>query len=1455
MHMHPFLRTILKWSGISLLGLLLLLILGLFLLQTGPGKTQLAALLSRLFSHESLQVEIGGVQGWVPIDFSLNTVRLSDAQGTFLDISQARLSWSPLDLFQGSIHLQAIGARTIHLQRLPALADQPAPEREQGKQAFRLPPVRIDQIDCPSISLGEAVLGQAAVFALQGGLDLRSLSRFKGRLRLERIDRPGLSSRLQAGYAKPNLDLNWFLQAPKGGLLQTFSKKPIPGDLDLQLQGNGPPETWPGRLNLRLGQHEVLNTSLQIGISPPDLALTSRGRLRAAVFLPPPYARLLKDPEALPFVLDLAYNRNTQRIRLKELQLVTDWGELHIAGTANAARRTLKQQVRLHITKLAGLQPLLPLPISGAADIQAAVQGPWDLPSADLKCSTRKIRFGEFKAAGNALNLRIEPQQDAAASLHSFTIQGDIQSREVSHPGLALNLPRAGLVFDSNYALDKGLLLRRLQLKTPNEELQLSGRASRNGPFQARLQADCTALDSLPVELALPFSAGLSLKSTFSGNWRSQSLTSRLQAQFRNLKALPQDILTLTGNSPRLSSDLTWNGTRIDSEQTLLKGPHLDLSLSGGLELNAPELNLDWTVSGPRLEDFGFAKARNAGGEIQARGSLQGALASLRSTLQARVSDLRFPPLQASTFTLKAVAEKLMQSPQGHLACRLSESGQNLDLETEFAFAGPILHLNRLTARAPQTELQGDIRLDLKQSSLQSDLGLQAKDLSRLETFLPGQAVSGALNLRLKAEGALDNPNLSTDFQAHNLSLSGLSLEDLSGNLRITDFKQQELDLEIQAANLVAGGLRAVQTSFTAGGEREDYQLVLETRGRAPEPFHLHSAGSLRLTAQGQVLSLTQGEAGYGGIPLAWSAPLRLEKSLGGFRVSCDQMTLGHGKTSFSGLLQKELLQAQMQITNFDCSTLDLAGLPPLLGKAGLQLAVSGSGKRPEVDLSLGLEGLRPMLEELGNLSPLSMQVRAAYQENVLSAEIQAESPEAVDLHFTSRLPAALALYPFAFQPRGDLRGEAACDLDLSPMSAILDLSSQQIKGRLHSELRLAGSLTEPEITGKAALEKGEYQNVATGTILKDIALDCSFDQRTIRLDSLSGSDGQKGRITASGVLDLLPENAFQVRAGVSLDKARLVRLPFLDAQTSGDILFRHTPGDSGDSELSGDLRIAPIELGIPEPQPETLEGLRIVRKGDQPQPGSSQPKAAAQPNFLSALNLNLHIAIPSRCFVRGQGLDSEWSGKFSVGNTAAAPKINGDIELIRGHVDFLTKRFELQSGTLTFLNEVPPKPLLDITATTRSGDLDIFLKVSGSATDPQFTLDSDPTLPRDEILARLLFNTELDDINAFQAVKLALAVKALASGNSGEGIMGTFRKSLGLDELEIQSDTASEEGAATVGMGKYLNEDIYFRVEQGLGQDSTEASVRIALTPRIALETRADSVTQGLELFWEFRY
>ena len=76
-------------------------------------------------------------------------------------------------------------------------------------------------------------------------------------------------------------------------------------------------------------------------------------------------------------------------------------------------------------------------------------------------------------------------------------------------------------------------------------------------------------------------------------------------------------------------------------------------------------------------------------------------------------------------------------------------------------------------------------------------------------------------------------------------------------------------------------------------------------------------------------------------------------------------------------------------------------------------------------------------------------------------------------------------------------------------------------------------------------------------------------------------------------------------------------------------------------------------------------------------------------------------------------------------------------------------------------------------------------IEVSGPASQPTFAITSTPSLPQDEILARVLFQRASGNLSAFQALELANAAATLSgSGDAFEGL----RRSLGVDNLNIST-------------------------------------------------------------------
>src|SRR6185503_15929470 len=124
----------------------------------------------------------------------------------------------------------------------------------------------------------------------------------------------------------------------------------------------------------------------------------------------------------------------------------------------------------------------------------------------------------------------------------------------------------------------------------------------------------------------------------------------------------------------------------------------------------------------------------------------------------------------------------------------------------------------------------------------------------------------------------------------------------------------------------------------------------------------------------------------------------------------------------------------------------------------------------------------------------------------------------------------------------------------------------------------------------------------------------------------------------------------------------------------------------------------------------------------------------------------------PNKVFIAGMGLESEWGADLRVQGTSKTPSILGTVELVRGTYSLSGRRFDLTRGLITFTGSRPPNPRIDIAASADIDDVTVNLVVGGSANNPQIAFSSSPSLPQDEILARVLFGGSVNQISALQA-------------------------------------------------------------------------------------------------------
>jgi len=216
---------------------------------------------------------------------------------------------------------------------------------------------------------------------------------------------------------------------------------------------------------------------------------------------------------------------------------------------------------------------------------------------------------------------------------------------------------------------------------------------------------------------------------------------------------------------------------------------------------------------------------------------------------------------------------------------------------------------------------------------------------------------------------------------------------------------------------------------------------------------------------------------------------------------------------------------------------------------------------------------------------------------------------------------------------------------------------------------------------------------------------------------------------------------------------------------------------------------------------------------------------------------------------VRGRGVDAELGGEIRLTGNARQPIPIGKLELIRGRVDLLGKRFDMTEGIIELQGSLIP--VIRLVAETQQDDITTRIIIDGEAYDPEITFESSPEMPQEEVLSQLLFGRGLDNISALQAAQLASAVATLA-GKGGEGIIGRLRASTGLDDLDLATD---DEGNVSVRAGKYLSENLYTDVQVG-GDGKTELNLNLdinkALTARGSVDSEGES---AIGLFYERDY
>ncbi|MEO5366220.1 MAG: translocation/assembly module TamB [Magnetococcus sp. WYHC-3] len=323
------------------------------------------------------------------------------------------------------------------------------------------------------------------------------------------------------------------------------------------------------------------------------------------------------------------------------------------------------------------------------------------------------------------------------------------------------------------------------------------------------------------------------------------------------------------------------------------------------------------------------------------------------------------------------------------------------------------------------------------------------------------------------------------------------------------------------------------------------------------------------------------------------------------------------------------------------------------------------------------------------------------------------------------------------------------------------------------------------------------------------------------------------GRVSARGEVRLDPAADFPFDLGLKLDHVTLMDRPEMRLVSSGQ---GRLTGDWRKARLAGEFTLDQGEMYLSES--DSAADVQVVEIVE---PGAAPKDATASVGM--AWTLDVGLAVPGRVFVRGRGLESEWHGALRLRGHAAAPEVSGRLAVKRGVLDFLDRRFTLRRGQVEFTGNIPPTPELDIEAAAPGEDMLALVRLTGSTARPVLKLTSEPELPADEVLARLLFKRDTVGLTPGQALKLAAALREL-QGSSGPGWMERVQRSLGLDRLEVGGGESSPVGSVKVG--KYLSDRLYLELEKSTTPGESRLNMEWEMGPELSVESGVTDQSSG---------
>ncbi len=502
---------------------------------------------------------------------------------------------------------------------------------------------------------------------------------------------------------------------------------------------------------------------------------------------------------------------------------------------------------------------------------------------------------------------------------------------------------------------------------------------------------------------------------------------------------------------------------------------------------------------------------------------------------------------------------------------------------------------------------------------------------------------------------------------------------------------------------------------------------------------------------------------------------------------------------------------------------IDLSQLTPT-AKGGLSFSLTGAGNFAK-DRLTGRFAVQNLMIPLIQKAEVDGSFSVGYAENAIGLDVDASfkpGDNQVQGHFEVPLGRDAIT--------GSIKGHWT-NLDL-----ILPWTGA--KGRLDATIDLSGPQASPNILGTVAIQGAVMPFPRFAQAATDYSATARIENKHIFISELKAKFGG-GDVQGSGDIGLGVSGVETIDANFTAKDVQFTALERTRALLDGQARLLK---DSRQFVLDGDFLVK-----------------RLLWRRELYERFGFSSEAVFTPNrepgFFDNLNLNLRLHAPGNAVVENSLGMVTVRFDLSLTGNINDPLLLGDIEMLRGTLNFQDTAFKIVSGRVSFLNPGATEPYLEIRAETYVKDYRVTLNLVGSPSrlKPEFT--SSPPMSSDDILALLALGEAFRPTYTYSPERSStLSTASLLSFQIAEQAKKRAQGLFTLDRFRIDPFVTSttSETTARLTLGKKLSRNLLFiystnlaaqreeiyRVEWDLGPDFSLVGLRNELG-RLSLDLR----------------